>query len=113
MVRELRARVRSVIQGPSVPRAARWLVAAVWLIHGLYNKLLDGSPRHLQIVQSTPGLDGATGEYALYVIGGGEVAIALWVLSGFTPRLCAAVQTLCLLSMNVLELAFARHLLLW
>jgi uncharacterized membrane protein YphA (DoxX/SURF4 family)/uncharacterized protein YqjF (DUF2071 family) len=113
MVRELSARVRSVIQRPAVARVARWLVASIWLVHGLYHKLLGGSPRHLQIVQSTPGLEGATGEHVLAAIGAGEVIIALWVLSGYAPRLGAAAQTVCLLSMNVVELTFARHLLLW
>ena len=95
MVRELSARVRSVIQRPAVARVARWLVASIWLVHGLYHKLLGGSPRHLQIVQSTPGLEGATGEHVLAAIGAGEVIIALWVLSGYAPRLCAAAQTVC------------------
>ena len=113
MVRERLARIASSLPRPAMSSTARWLVATIWLVHGLYNKLLHGSPRHLQIVQSTPGLEGAAGEYALAAIGAGEVAIALWVLSGFTPRLCAAVQTVCLLSMNVVELTFARHLLLW
>src|SRR5688572_572425 len=113
MIREPLARAASAIQRPAMSSAARWLIAAIWLTHGLYNKLLHGSPRHLQIVQSTPGLEGTAGEYALAAIGAGEVAIAVWVVSGFTPRLCAAVQTLGLLSMNVVELAFARHLLLW
>ena len=30
----------------------RLVVAAVWLVHGLFNKLLGGSPRHLAIVQA-------------------------------------------------------------
>jgi uncharacterized membrane protein YphA (DoxX/SURF4 family) len=89
------------------------IVASVWLIHGLYNKLLGGSARHLAIVQSIPGLGGATGERVLTAVGAGEVAIALWVLSGWRPRWCAATQAVVLLSMNVLELTFARDLLLW
>jgi hypothetical protein len=89
------------------------LVAAVWLVHGLYNKLLGGSARHLAIVQSVPGLAGPAGERMLTAIGIGEVAIALWVLSGWRPRLCAATQTVALLSMNVVELTYARPLLLW
>jgi uncharacterized membrane protein YphA (DoxX/SURF4 family) len=92
---------------------AAWLVAGVWLVHGLYNKLLGGSPRHLAIVQSVPGFEGVTGSYVLALVGAGEVAIAAWVLSGRAPRVCAAVQTAALLSMNALELAYARHLLLW
>ncbi|HEX9366947.1 MAG TPA: DoxX-like family protein [Vicinamibacterales bacterium] len=89
------------------------IVAAVWLVHGLYNKLLGGSARHLAIVQSVPGLGGAAGERVLTAVGIGEVAIALWVLSGWRPRLCAATQTVALLSMNAMELTFARPLLIW
>lgn len=88
-------------------------LASVWLVHGLYNKLLGGSPRHLAIVQSVPGLGGAPGRYALIAVGLAEVGIGLWMLSRRAPRTCAAVQTIMLLSMNVLELTFARDLLLW
>lgn len=89
------------------------LLAAVWLVHGLFNKLLGGSPRHLAIVQSVPGLSGRTGRHALLAIGAGEVLIGLWMLSRRAPRWCAATQTLLLLSMNAVELTYARHLLLW
>jgi uncharacterized protein YqjF (DUF2071 family) len=88
-------------------------VSAVWIVHGLFNKLLHGSSRHLQIVQSVPGLAGAAGERALILIGLVEVGIGLWVLSGRSARRCAAVQTILLLSMNAAELTFARSLLLW
>jgi hypothetical protein len=88
-------------------------LAAVWLVHGLYNKLLGGSPRHLAIVQAVPGLAGATGARMLVGVGVAEVFIAIWMLSRRAPRWCAAVQTAMLLSMNALELTFARDLLLW
>jgi uncharacterized membrane protein YphA (DoxX/SURF4 family) len=93
-------------------KSVRPLVAAVWLVHGLYNKLLGGSPRHLAIVQSVLGLAGSAGERVLTMVGLFEVALALWILSGRAPRRCAATQTVVLLSMNVVELTFARHLLL-
>ena len=83
---------------------ATLFVAAVWLLHGLVNKLLHGSPRHLQIVQSVPGFSGAAGVRLLTAVGFLEVGIALWVLSGWTARHCAAVQTVVLLSMNAIEL---------
>lgn len=89
------------------------IVASVWLAHGLYNKLLHGSPRHLAIVQAVPGLSGAAGEHALAAIGVLEVGIALWVVSGSSAHVCAALQTVLLLSMNVVELGFARDLLAW
>ena len=46
------------------------------------------------------------------LIGVGEVAIAIWILTGTRPRTCAAIQTVALVTMNTLELYFARHLLL-
>ena len=89
------------------------IVASVWLVHGLLNKLLHLSPRHLQIVQSVPGLAGSRGEFLLTTIGFCEVGIAVWVLSGWAAGVCAAVQTVLLFSMNIVELSFARSLLLW
>ena len=88
-------------------------VAAVWLVHGLYNKLLGGSARQLAIVQSVPGFEGDTGRAVLVAIGIFEIGIAGWILSKRAPRTCAGVQTAALLSMNLVELAWARHLLLW
>jgi uncharacterized membrane protein YphA (DoxX/SURF4 family) len=102
-------RLRSRIVGD----ICAWLVAVVWLVHGGWNKLLGGSPRHLAIVQAIPGFEGVAGERVLAVVGGLEVFIALWIVSGWMPRLCATTQTVALLSMNVIELAFARHVLLW
>jgi len=96
-----------------VRNAALSFVAGTWLVHGLYNKLLGGAPRHLAIVQAVPGLAGAAGEYMLAAVGVFEVALAAWILSRRAPRLCAATQTAVLLSMNLVELSFARHLLLW
>jgi|GEM_PF-71213 len=89
------------------------LVASVWLCHGLVNKLLHGVPRHLAIVQAVPGLAGTAGEVALAMVGIVEILVAVWVLSGVRPRVCAVAQTIFLLSMNTLELAFAREHLLW
>ena len=91
----------------------RIALAAVWLVHGLYNKLLGGSPRHLAIVQSVPGLGGEPGRHVLVAVGAAEVLIAAWMVSGRASKSCAAVQTLMLLSMNAIELTYARHLLLW
>ena len=97
----------------TIARALVVIVASVWLYHGLVNKLLHATPRHLLIVQSVPGLAGAKGEIALAMVGVAEVLLGLWVLSGVRPRTCAAVQTVALLAMNVIELTFARQHLLW
>src|ERR1044071_2933688 len=97
----------------SAGRLLAALVASVWLYHGLVNKLLHGEPRHLAIVQAIPGLAGTAGAIVLALVGAGEVLVAAWCLSGVLPRACAARQTLALLSMNALELTFARDHLLW
>jgi hypothetical protein len=49
----------------------------------------------------------------LALVGAAEVLIALWGLSGWRARRAALVQTVLLLSMNVVELTYARPLLLW
>src|SRR6516225_5812155 len=49
----------------------------------------------------------------LVAVGVFEVAVAVWVISRRAPRLCAVTQTGVLLSMNALELTYARPLLLW
>lgn len=93
-------------------RILRATVAAVWLYHGLVNKLLHASPRHLEIVRSVPIFNDTTAPIALAVIGVGEVLIALWIVSGRSPRACAAIQTAVLIPMNVVEIIWARpHLL--
>ena len=46
------------------------------------------------------------------LVGVAEIGIAVWILSGLFPRTCAAVQTTALVTMNALELLFAKHLLL-
>jgi len=94
-------------------RLSTLVVASVWLIHGLFNKLLHFSPRHLQIVQSVPGLAGSRGEVVLTAVGVCEVGLAVWVVSGWAATICAAFQTVFLLSMNIVELSVARSLLLW
>ncbi|HEX6462872.1 MAG TPA: DUF2071 domain-containing protein, partial [Vicinamibacterales bacterium] len=65
------------------------------------------------IIQSVPGLASVNGTRALTAVGVLEVGIAVWVLSRRAPRLCAATQTIVLLAMNLVELTYARPLLLW
>lgn len=95
-----------------IGRAICACVAAVWLYHGLVNKLLGASPRHLMIVQSVPGLGGSFGERMLALVAVAEVMIAVWIMLGWRPRSCCAVQTVFLVAMNAVELTWARpHLL--
>ncbi len=87
------------------------LIALVWLINGVFAKLLNYVPRHEQIVARILGEDySAT---ILKAIGFGEILIVIWILSRIYPRICAATQILLVATMNILEFIFARDLLLW
>lgn len=84
--------------------------ATVWLLFGMWFKVLGMVPRHKQIVASVVG-EAEAGPVTVG-IGVSEIAIALWILSGFYPRACAALQSIAIVTMNALELSLARDLLL-
>jgi hypothetical protein len=88
-----------------------WFIAAVWLVNGLFCKVLNLVPRHQQIVARIVG-----GEYAgtlTRLIGLSEMLMAAWIISGWRPRLNALVQVLVIACMNTLEFLLAPDLLLW
>ncbi len=85
-------------------------IAAVWIFHGLYSKILDGVPRHKMIVARILGEDIA--KPATMFIGALEVTLGLWVILEKRKRLCAVTQTAALVTMNSLEILFARDLLI-
>lgn len=93
-----------------VVAALRIATAAVWLVFGLVFKLLDFVPRHRMIVATVLG-ESFAGPITM-AIGAAEGVMGLWILSGFRPRLCAAAQTLAIVTMNALELRLAKDLLL-
>lgn len=100
--RPARARQLRAVPDPGaiadlVGRAA---VAAVWLFHGLWCKLLGGEPAHALIVGSVPGLGAAYGRPALLAIGLLEAGLGLWVLVGRARRLAAGIQLAGLAAMN-------------
>jgi hypothetical protein len=90
--------------------AAQGLIGAVWIFHGLYSKLLNGIPRHRQIVARILGERHAG--LATAVIGIGEIIVGLWALSGWERVLCASAQTAALVAMNTIEIAMAADLLI-
>lgn len=97
------------IRGPLV-RVLTWVTAAVWLLFGLGFKVLGLVPRHRQIVAGVLG-ESLAGPATVF-IGVGETLIGLWIATTLYPRLCAAVQTVAIVAMNILELRFAKNLLL-
>ena len=63
----------------------RVAVAAVWLYEGLWCKLLGGDPQPADVVEAVPRLGPQVGALFLQALGVVEVAIGVWVLSGFAP----------------------------
>jgi hypothetical protein len=91
-------------------RVTRISAAAVWFLFGIVLKVLGVEPRHRLIVARILGKDFAP--RATIVIGFLEGALGIWVLTGIRPRACAAVQTVAIVSMNIFEIIYVRHLLL-
>ena len=93
----------------------RWLVlaavAAVWLYEGLWCKLLRGDPRQFEIVAAVPRFGARFGVPFLLGLGVVEVLVALWVLLGVAPILCALAQTVLLVALNTNGLLWSRHLI--
>jgi uncharacterized membrane protein YphA (DoxX/SURF4 family) len=87
---------------------ARLAIAAVWLYQGGWCKLVAPNERHLRIVADLPGVGPAHARKVLALVGGAEVALAAWVLSGRAPRSAAAAQTALLGAMNGGGLLFSR-----
>ena len=89
----------------------RYFIAAVWLINGLFCKLLNLVPRHQQIVARILGEEHAV--LFTKIIGGGEVLMAIWIISRFRHRLCTFTQIILVATMNVIEFFVAPDLLLF
>jgi uncharacterized membrane protein YphA (DoxX/SURF4 family) len=94
----------------SWPMTARIAVASVWIVFGLGFKVLRLVPRHERIVARILGE--AVAPVLTRLIGVGELAIGIWMLTGRFSAACAAVQTALVVTMNAIELTRARDLLL-
>jgi hypothetical protein len=88
-----------------------YFIAAVWIINGLFCKVLNLVPRHQEIVARILGNDHA--RLFTIAIGTSEIAMAVWILSGFKKRLNAIAQIIIIAIMNALEFILVPDLLLW
>ncbi len=87
------------------------IIALVWLLNGLFCKVLNLVPRHQQIVATILG-----SEYSrtfTISIGIAETLMAVWILSGYRSRLNAILQIAVIVIMNALEFFLVPDLLLW
>jgi len=92
-------------------KALQVLIALVWLVNGLYCKVLNQVPRHREIVGEILGEDFAAPLTIL--IGISEIIMTIWVLSGYKSRLSTLIQIILVAVMNVMEFILVPELLLW
>jgi hypothetical protein len=90
--------------------ALTFVTASVWLVFGMWFKLLGMVPRHRLIIAAILG-EAVAGPMTL-IVGAAETTLALWIISGLYPRICAAVQSMAIVTMNTVELLYAKNLLL-
>lgn len=89
----------------------RILISIVWLVNGLFCKVLNLVSRHQEIVARILG-----DEYVRPLtlsIGLAETGMAVWIISGVWTRLNAITQIIVITAMNTLEIMLAPDLLLW
>ena len=94
-----------------IKKLITYLIALVWLVNGLYCKILGRVPRHEQIVVQILGEDYAS--VLIILIGIAELVMMIWILSGWQRKWCAIAQIVVVLTMNLLETALVPELLLW
>jgi len=88
-----------------------YFIAAIWIINGLFCKVLSLVPRHQEIVARILSNDHA--RLLTIAIGISEIAMAIWILSGIKSRLNAIAQIIIIAIMNALEFILVPELLLW
>jgi hypothetical protein len=88
-------------------------IATVWLVNGLYCKVLNQVPRHGEIVEKILNLDYNTARIFTIIIGLSEILMAIWILSRIKHRLNAIAQIAIIATMNTLEFLLVPDLLLW
>mgnify|MGYP005850574849 CR=1 FL=1 len=94
-----------------VQRLVDFMLAGVWLVMGLYCKVLGQVPRHEAIVADMLGPERAI--WLTPLIGFAECLFAVWIASGVYRKVSAGLQILLVLIMNVLEFTLAVDHLLW
>jgi hypothetical protein len=86
------------------------LIATVWLVNGLFCKVLNLVPRHREIVSRILGPEHA-GLFTV-LIGISEIIMAAWILSRAWSKINAITQVIVIAAMNTLEFLLVPDLLL-
>ncbi|WGQ07655.1 DoxX-like family protein [Pedobacter gandavensis] len=86
-------------------------IALVWIVNGLFCKVLNLVPRHEQIVARILG--DSYSRPLTVLIGLSEILMAIWILSRISPRMNAISQIIIVATMNILEFILVPDLLYW
>src|SRR5688500_17553889 len=86
-------------------------ISLVWLINGLFCKVLDFVPRHELIVSRILGTEYDSSFTKL--IGSAEILMEVWILRETKSTHCAMFQMIVVAAMNVLEFILVPDLLLF
>jgi len=92
-------------------RLINYFITLIWLVNGLFCKVLNFVPRHKAIVARILGPEHSS--LFTFLIGLSEIVMACWILSGIMPRINVFMQILIISAMNILEFFLAPDLLLW
>lgn len=88
-----------------------FFIASVWLVNGLFYKVLGLMPRHKQIVAKILGETYAT--ELTFAIGIGEIFISFWFLTGIYRRENVIFQIILVVTMNCIEFFLSPDLLMF
>ncbi|GAA3616642.1 DoxX-like family protein [Flavivirga amylovorans] len=88
-----------------------YFIAAIWIINGLFCKVLNLIPRHEQIVSKI--IDRDHSQKLTILIGVLEILMAIWILSSIKSKLNTVLQIIIVAVMNTLEFTLVPDLLLW
>lgn len=87
----------------SLKRAARLCLAFIWIYLGLVPKLLVQVPLEQDVVRRT-GLYVSSPALTIRLIGIFEIALGVWLITGFRERLACAVTSMLIIVLMVFAL---------
>ena len=99
------------MQRTALQKILTFFIALVWVINGLFCKVLNLIPRHKEIVGHILGEDYA--KQLTVAIGWLEILMAIWILSRIKSRLNAIIQIIIISTMNIIEFIVVPDLLLF
>lgn len=88
-----------------------YCIAAVWLINGLFCKVLNMVPRHRKIVGAILGSQHAA--TTTFLIGIAETLMSVWIFSNYLKKTNTILQIVIIGIMNIVEFILVPDLLLW